>query len=78
VNRRANVVTKAGQRHFQRAHAAAGRGFRLHHQHTRARLRQRNGRRQPVGARADDHGVVAHLDFIHLCSESKRIRQAVE
>ena len=33
VNRRADVVAKAGQREFLGAHPAAGRGFGFHHQH---------------------------------------------
>ena len=55
---RADVVNEARQGQLGRAHTAAYAILRLNDEDGLARLRQHDGRRQPVRARSDDNRVV--------------------
>ncbi len=62
VHRRADVVHEAGLGQLRAAAAAAGGGVGLEHHDLAAGAGEEDRRGQPVGPRADDHGVVlAHV-----------------
>ena len=59
MDRRSEVVMKPGQRQLHGARAAAGLSFSFENLDLHARLRQHDGRRQPVGAGADNASLTA-------------------
>ena len=58
VSGRADVVNEARQGQLGRAHTAAYALLRLDDEDGLTRLRQHDGRRQPIRARSDDNRVV--------------------
>ena len=81
MDRRADVVTKSGQRQFGSARAAADRIARFQNEYGQSLARQRDRRGETIRPRTDDNGIeLGHGDLISrvhivsaMCHSTSRV-----